>query len=276
MPTRRALITGIGGQDGSLLAELLLDQGYEVFGVVRRSASSYPNLARPRRPHRARSRRTSTTSSRSCARCATCRPHEVYNLASVSFVPMSWEQPVLTARARRGRRDRAARGDPRGRPGDSLLPGVVVGDLRRAGRDAADRADAARAADALRRREGVRALHHALVPAPLRPARLRGDPLQPRVAAAAARVPAEQGRERGRGDQARALRRALARRPLGAARLGLRRRLRAGDVADAPAGRAGRLRDRHGRAAQRRGARSAARSTTPDSTGARTSTSTSR
>ena len=45
MPERRALITGIGGQDGSLLAELLLDQGYEVFGIGRRSASSYPNLA---------------------------------------------------------------------------------------------------------------------------------------------------------------------------------------------------------------------------------------
>ena len=43
MPQRRALITGIGGQDGSYLAELLLEQGYEVFGVVRGDAS-YPNL----------------------------------------------------------------------------------------------------------------------------------------------------------------------------------------------------------------------------------------
>ena len=81
------------------------------------------------------------------------------------------------------------------------------------------------------------------------------DPLQPRVAAAAARVPAEQGRERGGVDQARAARRAVARRPRRAARLGLRRRLRARDVADAPAGRAGRLRHRDRRAAQRRGAR---------------------
>ena len=44
MAERRALITGIGGQDGSLLAELLLDKGYDVYGVVRRTASSYPNL----------------------------------------------------------------------------------------------------------------------------------------------------------------------------------------------------------------------------------------
>ena len=43
--TRRALVTGIGGQDGSLLAELLLEQGYEVFGVVRRGSTDYPNLA---------------------------------------------------------------------------------------------------------------------------------------------------------------------------------------------------------------------------------------
>ena len=45
MAPRRALITGIGGQDGSLLAELLLAEGYEVFGVVRRATSSYENLA---------------------------------------------------------------------------------------------------------------------------------------------------------------------------------------------------------------------------------------
>ena len=44
MAARRALITGIGGQDGSLLAELLLDHDYDVFGVVRRSSAQYANL----------------------------------------------------------------------------------------------------------------------------------------------------------------------------------------------------------------------------------------
>ena len=121
------------------------------------------------------------------------RPHEVYNLASVSFVPASWEQPGAHRRARRRRRDRAARGDPRGRSRDSLLPGALERDLRRAARVAADRGDAALAADALRRREGVRALHRALVPPPLRPARLGRDPLQPRVAAAPAGVRPAQG-----------------------------------------------------------------------------------
>ena len=244
-PSGARSITGIGGQDGSLLAELLLDQGYEVFGIGRRSASSYPNLAATH--DRIELIQADLKDQLALVRALrACRPHEVYNLASVSFVPVSWDSAGAHCRARRGRRDGAARGDSRGRLRDSLLPGVLVGDLRRAGRDAAVGGDAARAAHALRRREGVRALHHALVPAPLRPARVRGDPLQPRVAAAPARVRAEQDRERGGGDQARAARRGVARRPLGAARLGLRRRLRPGDVADAPAGRAGRLRHRHG------------------------------
>ena len=43
-PVRRALVTGIGGQDGSLLAELLLAEGYEVHGIVRRLVEDYPNL----------------------------------------------------------------------------------------------------------------------------------------------------------------------------------------------------------------------------------------
>jgi GDPmannose 4,6-dehydratase len=94
--TRRALVTGIGGQDGSLLAELLLDHGYEVFGVARRSESEYPNLAGIR--DRIELMQTDLKDDLGLLRAlARCRPHEVYNLASVSFVPLSWEQPVLTA-----------------------------------------------------------------------------------------------------------------------------------------------------------------------------------
>jgi GDPmannose 4,6-dehydratase len=94
--TRRALITGIGGQDGSLLAELLLDQGYDVFGIVRRSAANYPNLAGLH--DRVELSQGDLTDQLALVRALrACRPHEVYNLASVSFVPMSWEQPVVTA-----------------------------------------------------------------------------------------------------------------------------------------------------------------------------------
>jgi len=93
---RRALITGVGGQDGSLLAEFLLEQGYDVFGVVRRSASSYPNLeALAERITIVEADLNDELSLLRALRRA--QPHEVYNLASVSFVPASWEQPVLTA-----------------------------------------------------------------------------------------------------------------------------------------------------------------------------------
>jgi GDPmannose 4,6-dehydratase len=93
---KRALITGIGGQDGSLLAELLLDQGYDVSGIVRRSGASYPNLE----PLRERIDLVEADLSDQLAlvrALRATRQHEVYNLASVSFVPASWEHPVLTA-----------------------------------------------------------------------------------------------------------------------------------------------------------------------------------
>jgi GDPmannose 4,6-dehydratase len=94
---RRALITGVGGQDGSYLAELLLEKGYEVFGIVRTgSAADYPNLRDVCDDLRLveadlLDQRSLGEALRSCA------PHEVYNLASVSFVPASWDEPVLTA-----------------------------------------------------------------------------------------------------------------------------------------------------------------------------------
>jgi GDPmannose 4,6-dehydratase len=93
---KRALITGIGGQDGSLLAELLLNEGYDVSGIVRRAGASYPNLD----PIRQRIDLVEADLSDQLAlvrALRTARPAEVYNLASVSFVPASWDQPVLTA-----------------------------------------------------------------------------------------------------------------------------------------------------------------------------------
>jgi len=94
---RRALITGIGGQDGSMLAELLLGQDYDVFGVVRRVApEAYPNLDGIR--DQIDLMQADLLDERSLVQALeTSQPHEVYNLASPSFVPMSWEQPVLTA-----------------------------------------------------------------------------------------------------------------------------------------------------------------------------------
>jgi GDPmannose 4,6-dehydratase len=94
---RRALITGISGQDGSYLAELLLEKDYQVFGMVRRSSNG--DLGRIKHllgeielvqgdmlDHLSLVRMLQQV-----------RPAEVYNLAAQSFVPTSWDQPVLTA-----------------------------------------------------------------------------------------------------------------------------------------------------------------------------------
>jgi GDPmannose 4,6-dehydratase len=97
MAKRRVLITGIGGQDGSYLAELLLERDYEVYGIVRRAPSErYSNLEAIRdRLDLIQADLLDELSLVEALR--TSRPHELYNLASVSFVPASWRQPVLTA-----------------------------------------------------------------------------------------------------------------------------------------------------------------------------------
>jgi GDPmannose 4,6-dehydratase len=97
MPSRRALITGITGQDGSYLAELLLDKGYEVHGMVRRSSTE-----RFERIEHLRDRITlhqgDLLDQRSLVDALrAARPDEIYNLAAMSFVAASWVQPTLTA-----------------------------------------------------------------------------------------------------------------------------------------------------------------------------------
>jgi GDPmannose 4,6-dehydratase len=95
--SRRALIIGIAGQDGSYLSELLLSEGYEVFGVVRQAVSTrFENLAAIR-PSLELYQADVLDELSLVDVLSTCRPHEVYNLAAPSFVPMSWRQPVLTA-----------------------------------------------------------------------------------------------------------------------------------------------------------------------------------
>ena len=93
---KRALITGITGQDGSYLAELLLEKGYEVTGIVRRSSA--PNLWRIEHLlDRLELRPGDLLDQLSLMRVlADVRPHELYNLAAMSFVPASWDQPMLT------------------------------------------------------------------------------------------------------------------------------------------------------------------------------------
>ncbi len=93
---KRALITGITGQDGSYLAELLLEKGYKVYGIVRRTSTT--NMERIAHLEGAieliYADLLDENSLIHALRVA--EPDEVYNLASQSFVPTSWSQPVLT------------------------------------------------------------------------------------------------------------------------------------------------------------------------------------
>ena len=94
--TKRALITGITGQDGSYLADLLLEKGYEVFGAVRRaSATNYWRIEHLL--DRITLKPADLLDQLSLIRVIQdVRPHELYNLAAMSFVPASWDQPMLT------------------------------------------------------------------------------------------------------------------------------------------------------------------------------------
>ena len=94
--SKRAVITGITGQDGSYLAELLLEQGYEVVGVTRRLSA--PNSWRIEHLlDRIELRPADLLDQLSLIRLVDeVRPHELYNLAAMSFVPASWDQPLLT------------------------------------------------------------------------------------------------------------------------------------------------------------------------------------
>ena len=175
-----ALITGITGQDGSYLAELLLEKGYEVHGMVRRaSTEKFERIEHLR--DRITLHQGDLLDQRSLVDALrAAKPDEVYNLAAMSFVAVSWIQPTLTAeftgvgvtRMLEAMREVC----PEARfyqASSSEMFGKVL-------RGAADRDDAVLPALALRRGEGLRPLHHGQLPRVLRPARDLGDPLQPR------------------------------------------------------------------------------------------------
>ena len=186
--TKTALITGITGQDGSYLAELLLDKGYQVIGLHRRSSTvtferishltdrltlvpadllDEASMIRVLRDH---------------------RPAEVYNLAAQSFVQTSFAQPVLTGEV-------TALGVTR------LLDAILLTDptirfyqasssemFGKVRRGAADRAHPLLPPQPVRGGQGVRPLDHRQLPGELRPARQVRDPVQPREPAPGPRV----------------------------------------------------------------------------------------
>ena len=245
--SKRAIITGITGQDGSYLAELLLSKGYEVIGTVRRSSA--PNFWRIQHLlDRMTLKPADLLDQLSIIRLVDeVRPHEFYNLAAMSFVPASWDQPMLT--------------------GEFNAQGVtrVMETIRQV--DPSIRVYQASSSEMFgkvrevpqteltpfypRSPYGVSKvfapLHHGELSGELRPLRRVRDALQSRVAAPWPGIRHPQGHRRRRAHQARPDRHAVAGQSRRAARLGICRRLRAGDVADAAAGAAGRLRHRHRR-----------------------------
>ena len=92
----KALITGITGQDGSYLADFLLEKGYEVVGMVRRSSTETFERITHLRNHVHVVQADLLDQLSLIKMMEEVQPDEIYNLAAMSFVPSSWSQPVLT------------------------------------------------------------------------------------------------------------------------------------------------------------------------------------
>jgi GDPmannose 4,6-dehydratase len=97
MASKTAVITGITGQDGSYLAEFLLGRGYRVVGMVRRASTENAQRIEHLRNRIELYQADLLDQTSLAAVLDEVRPDEVYNLAAMSFVPTSWQQPVLTA-----------------------------------------------------------------------------------------------------------------------------------------------------------------------------------
>jgi GDPmannose 4,6-dehydratase len=97
MHTKTALITGITGQDGSYLAEFLVDKGYRVCGIVRRASTETSQRIEHLRDQIELFQADLLDQTSIAHLLRRIQPDEIYNLAAMSFVPTSWQQPVLTA-----------------------------------------------------------------------------------------------------------------------------------------------------------------------------------
>ena len=244
--SKRAIITGITGQDGSYLAELLLEKGYEVTGMVRRTSA--PNLWRIEHLlDRITLRPADLLDQLSLMRVIDdVRPTEFYNLAAMSFVPASWDQPMLTGEFNSQGVTRVLEAirqvDPKVRLYQASSS-EMFGKVREVPQTELTPFYP-------RSPYGVSKVFGHYITVNYRESyglfACSGHPVQPRVAPPRPRVRDAQGHRRRGAHQARPGRCAAARQPRRVPRLGLRRRLRPRDVADAAAGPAGRLRGRDG------------------------------
>jgi hypothetical protein len=167
---KKALITGITGQDGSYLAELLLHKGYEVHGIIRRSSSF--NTGRINHiyqdPHESDVRLflhygdlNDASSLNKVLRDV--RPEEIYNLGAQSHVKVSFDVPEYTGDVDALGSSRILEGDPRIRSEYQVLPGLILECTARCG-NAAEGDDAILSPQSLRLRQGLCLLHHGELP----------------------------------------------------------------------------------------------------------------
>ena len=227
---KRALITGITGQDGSYLTELLISKGYQVHGIIRRSSTF--NTGRIdhlyQDPHETDQRLVLhygdlTDSSRLVTLIEKIRPDEVYHLAAQSHVRVSFDEPEYTGNTtgvgttRLLEAIRMVGVDTRYYQASSL--GDVRGDPAAAGRG-----HPVLPAQPVWGGEGLRVLDGAELPRGARPVRGQRDPVQPRVPAARGDVRDPQDCARGRPDRGRGRGERLSRQSRRGAGLGVRRR----------------------------------------------------
>jgi len=178
---KKALITGITGQDGAYLAKLLLEKGYEVWGAYRSSSSlnfwrleelgvrddvrlipldllEYSNIVRA---------------------LEKVQPDEIYNLAAQSFVALSFEMPLYTAEADALGVTRLLEALRAVKPGCSLLSGLHLGDVWKSAGNSPDRTDPLLSPFSLRGCQTIRPLDNGQLPRVLWHTCLLRDPLQP-------------------------------------------------------------------------------------------------
>ena len=178
----RALITGITGQDGLYLSELLLNKGTMSYGLIRGQNNPKARLVAETVPGVKVLAGDLTDLSSLLRALQTSQPDEVYNLGAISFVAYSWEQAALTS-------DVTGKGVLNMLEAVRIYAGPDLGEVRfyqasaqrcsaRRSRLAAIRIDAAVAALAVRRGQGFRSLHHHQLPGVLRDARLQRHALQ--------------------------------------------------------------------------------------------------
>ena len=181
--SKRALITGITGQDGSYLAELLLEKGYEVFGVVRRLSA--PNVWRIQHllPKITLLQADLLDQLSLIKAVEKAQPAEFYNLGAMSFVPASWDQPMLTGEYNAQGVTRALEAVRSVNPKIRFYQASSSEMYGRVREVPQTEMTPFYPRSPVRRVESVRPLHHRQLSRELRSVRLLGHTLQPRVTA---------------------------------------------------------------------------------------------